>query len=346
MGKVIGERWEIIRSLGEGGQAHTFLVKDLKGAGETPYVLKRLKNLKRLDRFKREIEAVRSLSHPHIVRLHDFNLDADKPYLITEFCPGGSLADAEHRYWDESPRVAFQLFREVCEGVAHAHAQGIIHRDLKPENIFLRTEQGPAVVGDFGICYLEDDGSRLTITEEAVGPRLFIAPELEDGRIEAVSPKSDSYSLGKLLYWLLSGGKMFSREKHRELKWDLKGHNEGSQLGWNNIYMEHVNRLLDVMIDPDPEKRRNVRAVVSLSAKVARLVEKEFTPITPDITHPCKYCGYGVYELKSQNNTQLQRFGISPVGAANWRVFVCGLCGHVQMFRVDLAEKQQWWGMS
>lgn len=346
MGKVIGDRWEIIQSLGEGGQAHTFLVKDLKGAGETPYVLKRLKNVNRLDRFKREIEAVRSLSHPHIVRLHDFNLDADKPYLITEFCPGGSLADAEYRYWDESPRVAFQLFREVCEGVAHAHAQGIIHRDLKPENIFLRTERGPAVVGDFGICYLEDDGSRLTITEEAVGPRLFIAPELEDGRIEAVSPKSDSYSLGKLLYWLLSGGKVFSREKHRELKWDLKGYNEDSQFGWNNIYMEHVNRLLDVMIDPDPEKRRNVRTVVSLSAKVARLVEKEFTPITPDITHPCKYCGYGVYELKSQNNTQLHRFGITPVGDANWRVFVCDFCGHVQMFRVDLADKQQWWGMT
>jgi serine/threonine protein kinase len=79
MGKVIGDRWEIIQSLGEGGQAHTFLVKDLRGAGETPYVLKRLKNLNRRDRFKREIEAVRSLSHSHIVRLHDFNLDTEKP---------------------------------------------------------------------------------------------------------------------------------------------------------------------------------------------------------------------------------------------------------------------------
>jgi serine/threonine protein kinase len=202
------------------------------------------------------------------------------------------------------------------------------------------------VVGDFGICYLEDDGSRLTITEEAVGPRHFMAPELEDGRIGAVSPKSDTYSLGKLLYWLLSGGKAFGREKHRELLWDLRGRNEDSQLGWDNIYMEHVNRLLDVMIAHDPDKRRNVRTVIGLSAKVAKRVEKEFTPITPDAVHPCTYCGYGIYELKSQNNTQLQRFGITPVGDADWRIFVCDSCGHLQMFRIDMADKHQWWRAS
>src|SRR5438876_944465 len=92
MSKVYGDRWEIIESLDEGGQAHTFLVKDVKGEGETIYVLKRLKNLNRIDRFKREIEAVRNLSHENIVHLIDFDLEAEKPYLVTEYCSGGSLS--------------------------------------------------------------------------------------------------------------------------------------------------------------------------------------------------------------------------------------------------------------
>ena len=72
MGTVYGGRWEILGSLREGGQAHTFLVRDKRGEGETQYVLKRLKNLNRIDRFKNEIEAIRNLTHINIVRLVDF----------------------------------------------------------------------------------------------------------------------------------------------------------------------------------------------------------------------------------------------------------------------------------
>ena len=71
---------------------------------------------------------------------------------------------------------------QVCEGIRHAHSHGVIHRDIKPSNIFLRNGEGPAVVGDFGICYIEKDGARLTLTDEAVGPRIFMAPEFEGGR--------------------------------------------------------------------------------------------------------------------------------------------------------------------
>lgn len=240
MATTYGERWEVDRSLGEGGQAHTFIVRDIKGDSETKYVLKRLKNLNKIERFKQEIETVRNLNHPNIVRLIDFDLNATKPYLVTEYCSGGSLDTAEP-FWTKSPIFALELFNQICEGVSFAHGMGIIHRDIKPSNIFLRNEEGPAVIGDFGICYVEQDGSRITLTEEAVGPRLFIAPELEDGRLADISPKSDIYSLGKILYWLLSGGRIFSREKHREVQFDLKGRNDTLPTGWNNIYMEHVN---------------------------------------------------------------------------------------------------------
>jgi serine/threonine protein kinase len=199
------------------------------------------------------------------------------------------------------------------------------------------------VVGDFGICFLEGDGTRLTSTDRAVGPRLFIAPELEDGRDDEISPKSDTYSLGKLLYWLLSGGKIFSREKHREPQWDLKGRNEDSQLGWNNIYMEHVNRLLDLMIVHDKDERRPVDNILILLRRVTRLVEKEFPPISKDIAQPCAYCGMGRYVLRARDNTQVRNFGFELVGNPDWRILTCDHCGHVQIFRVDMADKQEWW---
>jgi len=343
MATIYGDRWEIVQSLGEGGQAHTFLTKDVKGEGVERYVLKRLKNLNRIDRFKSEIEAVRNLSHENIVSLIDFDLEASKPYLVTEYCSGGSLSKAEP-FWHKSPTKALKIFQQICEGVAHAHSNNIIHRDLKPDNIFLRTKKGPPVVGDFGICYLEEDGTRVTLIEEAVGSRLFMAPELEDGRIDVVSPESDIYSLGKLLYWLLSGRQPFSREKHRDPQWDLKGKNPESWSGWNNIYMEHVNRLLDGMILVDAQQRTDIDSVLAGVRQVARLVQKEYNPVSEDIPQLCTYCGIGYYVLKAKGVYEAQNLGFKSVGSPNWRILICNKCGHMQSFRVDMADRKDWWG--
>lgn len=338
--QTYGQRWEVRSSLGEGGQAHTFLVTDLQGDADTPYVLKRLKNLERLDRFSREVQAARDLGHANIVRLIDFDLASKRPYIVTEYCAGGSLDKAD-AFWRKSPDQALELFRQVCDGVAFAHQNGVIHRDLKPQNIFLRSHKGPAVVGDFGICYIEDDGTRLTLTDEAVGARNFTAPELEDGRSEAVSPKSDVYSLGKLLYWILSG-KVFARERFREQAWDLKGYSPKSLLGWDNVYMEHVNRLLDLMVTEDPNGRPAVTDVLLLIQEVVRLVENEFNPISKDIRQRCHYCGQGYYAVLGGNN-EADNIGFRLVGNPDWRILVCRKCGHLQAFRVDMAERKDWW---
>jgi len=330
-----------VKALGEGGQAHTFLVTDLKGGGDTQYVLKRLKNTERLDRFKREIEAVRNLSHPNIVRLIDFDTSSDRPYLVTEYCAGGSLATVEP-FWKDSPSIAFSLFLDVCEALKHAHANGVVHRDVKPGNVFLDGLRRHAILGDFGLCYV-DTGTRFTLTDEAVGPRLFIAPELEDGRADAVSNKTDVYSLGKLLYWLLSSGEVFSREKHRDPRWDLKRKTEETLLGWRNIYMEHANRLLDLMITPDPEERRGVENIAILAKRTEVLIRKEFNPISRSIHQPCLYCGQGVYKLRISNSTDVHNFGFQAIGGSDWRIFTCGVCGHVQLFRIEGVEHRDWW---
>ncbi|MBM4064228.1 MAG: serine/threonine protein kinase [Planctomycetes bacterium] len=336
MSTIYGDRWEVIRPLSEGGQAHTFVVKDNKDGGKTQCVLKRLKNINRIDRFKREIEAVRNISHENIVQLVDFDIDTEKPYLVTEYCSGGSLSHAKP-FWHNSPTKVFETFLQICSGIQYAHHNNIIHRDLKPDNIFLKTERGPAVIGDFGICFIEQDGTRITLTDEAVGPRLFIAPELEDGRLDDISTKSDIYSLGKVLYWLLSGGKIFSREKHRDPEYDLK-RKKDTFPGWNNIYMEHANRLLDHMIVNKSEDRWNISEIIKEVKQVERLVRKEFTPIAKDIKQPCTYCGSGYY-----NNKQAYDLGLQAPHIPDWRVLVCSDCGHIQLFRVDMADQKGWW---
>ena len=343
MAKIYGNRWVWKKDLKEGGQAHTYIVTDSRGSGNEQYVLKRLKNLKRISRFKDEIEAIRDLSHDNILRLIDFDLEVDKPYLVTEYCKGGSLSESS-RFWQDSPGIALKLFQNICIGVEAAHFKGVIHRDIKPDNIFLRDVLGPPVVGDFGICLLEQTDERMTLTEEAVGPRLYMAPEVEDGRLDKVTPEVDVYSLGKLLYWLLSGGKMFSREKHRELKWDLKGRNEDKILGWNNIYMEHVNRLLDEMITPNPNDRRPLSIIIALTSRVIPLIEKEYNPIDQNIRQLCTYCGEGFYVQQVKSNpTQVRNFGFTPVGNPDWRIYTCIECGHVQAFRADLAKRIDRW---
>lgn len=346
MAKIYGSRWQIKKDLGEGGQGITYLVKDKNNDEDTNYVLKRLKNNKRIDRFKDEIRAVEKLSHENIVKLVDYNLESDPPYLVTEYCSGGSLPNAKP-FWREQPTIALKLFKQICVGVAEAHAKGIIHRDIKPHNIFLETEKGPAVVGDFGICYIEDDGNRFTLTDEAVGARNYIAPELADGRVSKVSKHSDVYSLGKVLYWLISGN-IFDREKHREKRWDLRGWNEVARGGfgdWTNVYLEHVNRILDRMIQYDPADRFHLDSILLLVDQAIHLIQREYNPIAKDIWPPCKYCGQGQYELrvKGSDAEKLKPFGIGPIGEADWRILVCNSCGHIQTFRIEQASRREWW---
>ena len=336
MGKLYGGRWEVQKPLVEGGQSFTYLVRDTKGAAETSYVLKRLKNLDRIERFKQEIEATRNLSHENIVRLHDFELEGKNLYLVTEYCEFGRLSRSEP-FWRSNLRRAFDIFEQICNGVNYAHKHNIVHRDLKPDNIFLRGKEGPAVVGDFGLCFIDIDGSRVTLTEEAVGSRYYMAPELENGKSAEVSNKSDIYSLGKILYWLLSG-KIFSREVFREPQWDLKSQIPDSPTRWNNIYMEHVNRLLDQMIRVNPGERLELDSISAHLPRLIRLVEKEYTPIAGDIKQPCAYCGYGYYRVRASNMQQAFEFGLRLEATEEWRILTCDVCGHVQIFRVDSAR--------
>jgi hypothetical protein len=140
---------------------------------------------------------------------------------------------------------------------------------------------------------------------------------------------------------------VFSREKHRDPQWDLKGPKrwpgrDPTEEFWDNIYMEHVNRLLDRMIVVDPGARWNVDQILLGLGDVRRLIVKEFTPIARGIQQPCTYCGLGYYRQLSP--AEVSNFGLQAAGAPDWRILVCDFCGHVQIFRIDKAGQKDWWG--
>ena len=162
-----------------------------------------------------------------------------------------------------------------------AHSQGVLHRDIKPDNVFLKSATGPPVVGDFGLSIFLETDNRITATQEAVGPRLYMAPELESGRVERVTTAADIYSLGKLLYWLFTG-RVFSREAHREKQWDIKQH-------WNDPFspngdsiLEHVNFLLDLMVTQDQKSSRFSQSAYSYSPGSSLDSSKVSLPIKID----------------------------------------------------------------
>jgi serine/threonine protein kinase len=341
MAKTFGERWQVEKPLSEGGQGHTFLVRDLKGDPAQKFVLKRLKNLNRLGRFKQEVAAMLKLDHRDILKVVDHSFAGTEPFLVSEFCDGGTLESSVER---RLPRLddAFRWFIYIADAVNHAHSQGVIHRDLKPANIFLRSPTFIPLVGDFGLCYLEETAKeRHTEVSEAVGPRFFMAPELEDGRAEVIAPSADIYSLGKMLYWLLTG-RVFSREKFRDDRWNLGNKVPHQFEPGFNLQMEHINRLLDQMVVEDPKKRAPLSEVIPSAHRIRGLISRAINPVTGKSPMNCTFCGWGQYRV-IHSGTEIYNFGLQQVGSPDWRILACSECGHIQMFRLDYAKRDNWW---
>ena len=206
--------------------------------------LQRRSLLARVGRFEAEISALSRLAHHNIVQIVEHGEHNGKRFLVMEYCERGDLSDFDLTALSLTERVS--VFRQICDGVAAAHRSGIVHRDLKPKNVLVRRD-GSVVVGDFGLCLdLSETEERLTDTSEAVGPKDYIAPELEGGRIDEPNPSCDCYSLGKLLYFLVSS-RALPRERHRDPRYNLLRNAEPT--------MHFIYDLLDRSIAEDPEAR-------------------------------------------------------------------------------------------
>lgn len=204
MSKVFGSRYEVIDRIGAGGMAIVYKAKDLLlNRTVTVKVLREqfLSDEDFVRRFRREAQAAASLSHPNIVSIYDVGKDGEIEYIVMEYVEGRNLKEIIKEYAPLSPEQAINLANQIGEAIRHAHQHHIIHRDIKPHNILV-TADGRAKVTDFGIARAASSAT-VTHTGDIVGSVHYLSPEQAKGLPS--NERSDLYSLGIILYELLTG---------------------------------------------------------------------------------------------------------------------------------------------
>lgn len=205
---ALSPRYLIRRELGRGGMATVYLARDVRHDRDVALKVLRPELGIGADRFLREIKVAAGLRHPHILPLHDSGEAGELLFYVMPYVAGPSLEDRLAQVHTLSARDAMVIGAEVAEALDHAHRHGVVHRDIKPGNILL--EDGHAVVTDFGIARaLHAAGDdRLTHAGIAVGTPAYMSPEQVTGEND-VDGRSDVYSLGCVLFEMLSGGPPF-----------------------------------------------------------------------------------------------------------------------------------------
>ncbi|HMJ04675.1 MAG TPA: serine/threonine-protein kinase, partial [Chthoniobacterales bacterium] len=168
-----------------------------------------------LERFRAEVEAVASLDHPHILPIYEAGENEGRPFYSMKFADRGSLREHLADYTGR-PQDAARLMATVARAVHHAHQRGVLHRDLKPGNILLNGPESTPYVSDFGIAKWLGKGNRLTLAPTALGTPHYIAPEQAAGISAELTTAADVYSLGAILYELLTGQPPFTAESPLE----------------------------------------------------------------------------------------------------------------------------------
>ncbi len=205
IGKKLDGRYELNSLCGTGGMANVYKATDLMT--ERTVAVKILKdefltNTELVRRFKNESKAISLLNHDNIVKVFDVSVSDSIQYIVMEFVDGISLADYIERNDGKLKwKIAVFFTEQILSALSHAHEKGVVHRDIKPQNIMLM-QDGNLKVMDFGIARLSRSDSR-TMTEKAIGSVHYISPEQAKG--DSTDPKADLYSVGIMLYEMLTG---------------------------------------------------------------------------------------------------------------------------------------------
>ncbi|HOE34774.1 MAG: serine/threonine protein kinase [Chloroflexi bacterium] len=221
---ILNDRYQLIESLGTGGMALVYKAKDL--------MLERFVAVKVLredfsvdaafrERFRQEAKAAANLSHPNIVTVHDFGLDQRHLFIVMEFVPGTDLKTRIREKGRFEIQEALDLMSQACQGVGYAHRAGLVHCDIKPHNMLVSPD-GRLKVTDFGIARALATISPEERSDVVWGSPLYFSPEQASGL--PPSPASDVYSLGVILYEMLTGQLPFNSPDAAEL---ARLHREG-----------------------------------------------------------------------------------------------------------------------
>ena len=286
-------RYAVKRFLGEGGKKKVYLAHDTLLDRDVAFALIKTEGLDDIgrDRITREAQAMGRLgAHPHIVSVFDLGEEAGQPYIVTELMGGGDVEGVIEKAPDHRPAMerTLEIGTQVCRGLEFAHSHGIVHRDLKPGNVWL-TADGVAKIGDFGLAVALDK-SRLTQAGMMVGTVSYMPPEQAMGG--EVMPRSDLYSLGAMLYEMVTGRPPFVGDESVAI---ITQHLNTAPVvpSWHNAAVPPaLEALILRLLEKDPAKRPGAASEVrealeavqpsALSAITVRPDAEVFATATPE----------------------------------------------------------------
>ena len=218
IGKVLGEAYQIIRLVGEGGMGRVYEARHLR-LKDRRFAIKVLhaemaRDPEIVARFQREAESASSIGHPNVIDVYDVHKTPEGvPYIVGEFLEGHEFGGQLEQQGRVDVSTAVHIARQVCRALTAAHKKGIVHRDMKPENVFLVEHDGAVTVKviDFGISKAAEGGkTNLTKTGMIMGTPSYMSPEQARG--DKVDLRTDVYAVGAMLYHALTGRKPFETD--------------------------------------------------------------------------------------------------------------------------------------
>src|SRR2546421_3798362 len=251
-GQIIAERYRVVALAGRGGMGEVYRAEDVT-LGQV-VALKFLpealtQDARALTRFHAEVRTARQVSHPNVCRVFDIG-EADRTLFLTmEYVDGEDLASVVRRIGRITPDKATEIARQICAGLAAAHERGVIHRDLKPANVML-DGAGKIRLTDFGLAGI---AASIKGADVRAGTPAYMAPEQLAGR--AISSKSDIYSLGLVLYEILTGKRAFEAATLPEL---MKQRESGAITNPSTLVRDLdplIERVILRCLETEPEKR-------------------------------------------------------------------------------------------
>jgi serine/threonine-protein kinase len=214
MAKEFIGNYKVVKTIGRGGMAQVFMAMQ-SSLGREVVIKEMNKNLsaEALARFKREATICANLHHNNLVEIYDYFKEGSAHYLVMEYIDGVNLGDIIAGEAPMHPMLAAAIAREICRALVCAHKNGIIHRDIKPKNVLV-SKDGVVKLTDFGVAR-DIEAPELTSTGTIIGTPFYMSPEQASG--DKVSFQSDIFSLGIVLYEMVTGKKPFMAEENHAI---------------------------------------------------------------------------------------------------------------------------------
>lgn len=330
----LNSKWEKTgKTIGGGGQGQIFVVKpsDSNQYKDETYTLKQLRNIdssQAIERFKIEIEAIRKIDDERVVKIVDYSVD-DPDYLYyvmpnyseNDYLPLHKICFEKTSPFINNPTLSLEFIKECVLAVRECHMNDIIHRDLKPQNILYNTKTQKPLILDFG-CSQMIGGRAVTLIDEGIGTKDYMAPECEFGSTDKPNEKSDVYSIGKILWVLMTGLHPFSREKPAFTNQNLKTIYPHNPDCW------HLTRIFEYSIRHNIEDRMDTISFARLCEFFVANIINKYPPLE-NVRRNCPSCGQGtLYSQLDKYHIPMHMIFSNPM-PEGIKGYVCDVCGYI-----------------